>query len=224
MCSKSVLFSCQICCRKRSFSWKCAFCLFWTCCMWFWRSSSCCILKIILCSSCFNSNCVCSARIVIDCKCCCCKRRDGGRPLVKSVKVVMLVPVSLRHQQCHNFRKKQLENWTGAGVYTWGFTVSFPLGAPGIGVNYTCLRARGQCPLLIWSSLNTIRNTYLYRTAGRLTAGCREVRLQVWHPWLVLQTSLVPETWSHLSPLCLLHIRCPTPVRKSGWGSRTFVS
>jgi len=77
--------------------------------------------------------------------------RLGGRPLFKSVKVVvMVVPVSLRHQQCYNFRKKQLENpkWNGAGVYTWGFTV-YPPEAPCKGVNYTCLRARGRCPLLI---------------------------------------------------------------------------
>ena len=36
--------------------------------------------------------------------------RLGGRPLAKSVKVIMVVPVSLRHQQWYNFRKKQLEN------------------------------------------------------------------------------------------------------------------
>ena len=77
--------------------------------------------------------------------------RLEGRPLVMSVKVVMVVPVSLCHQQCYNFHKKQLENskWTGAGLYTWGFTVSYPPGAPCKGVNYTYLRARGRCPLLI---------------------------------------------------------------------------
>jgi len=127
--------------------------------------------------------------------------------LVKSVKVVMVVPVSLRHQQCYNFRKKQLEHskWTGAGVYTWGFTVSYPPGAPCKGVNYTCLRARGRYPLLIWSSLNTIRSTCLYLTAGRLTTGCQVVRLQVWHPWLVLQTSLILRCALHFTGNFSLH-------------------
>ena len=72
-----------------------------------------------------------------------------------------------------------------------GFTISYPSWALSKDVNYICLRARGQCPLLIWSSLNTFRSTCPYWTAGRLTTGCRSVRLQVCHPWHVLQTSLV---------------------------------
>ena len=64
-------------------------------------------------------------------------------------------------------------------------------GVPCKGVNYTRLRARGRCPLLIWSTLNMIRSTCPYLPDGRLTIGCRAVRLQVWHHWLILQTSLV---------------------------------
>ena len=126
--------------------------------------------------------------------------RLGGRALAKSVKVVIVVPLSLRHQQCYNFRKKQMENskWTGAGVYTWGFTVSYPAGAPCKGVNYTCLRARGRCPLLIWSSLNTIRSTCLYLTAGRLTTGCWDGSLAGVTPLTHLANLPLPQMCSTL--------------------------
>jgi hypothetical protein len=61
---------------------------------------------------------------------------------------------------------------------------------PSKSVYYTSLRAREPCPLrrgrclylLIWPTLNTIRGTCWDWTAGRLTIGCREVWLQVWHP------------------------------------------
>ena len=39
--------------------------------------------------------------------------RLGGRPLVKSVKVVMVVLVSLRHQQCYNVRKINWKTLSG---------------------------------------------------------------------------------------------------------------
>jgi hypothetical protein len=40
----------------------------------------------------------------------------GKGPLVKSVQVVMVLSVSLHHQQCYDFRKIQQQNakWTGA--------------------------------------------------------------------------------------------------------------
>jgi len=59
--------------------------------------------------------------------------RLGVRPLVKSVKVVMVVPLRLRHQQCYNFRKKttgkllselELASIPGASLFL------IPLGPP----------------------------------------------------------------------------------------------
>ena len=73
----------------------------------------------------------------------------------------------------------------------WHFTVSFPPGAPCKGVHYTSLRARGPYLLLTWRTLKTIRGTYHEWTAGHLTTGCWAVRFQVWHPWLVSETSLI---------------------------------
>ena len=71
--------------------------------------------------------------------------------LVKSVKVVTVVPDSLRHQQCYNFRKKQLETLSGLELASIPGASMFliPPGAPCRGVNYTHLRARWGCPLLI---------------------------------------------------------------------------
>ena len=58
--------------------------------------------------------------------------RLGQRSLVKSVKVVMVVSVSLHHQQCYNFLKIQQENakCTGDGIYIWCPTVPFPPWCP----------------------------------------------------------------------------------------------
>ena len=64
----------------------------------------------------------------------------------------------------------------------WSFTISYTPFAPCKDVNYICLRARRRCPLLLRSSLNTFRSTCPYWTPGRLTTGCRAVRLQVCHP------------------------------------------
>jgi hypothetical protein len=120
-------------------------------------------------------------------------RQVERRSLVKSVKVVMVISVSLHHQQCYNFRKIHQENakWTGAVVYIRCFTVSFSPWAPCKGVYYTSVRAWGLCPLLTWHTRKTIRGICRHRTAGRLTTGCRAVRLQVWHPWLILEISLI---------------------------------
>ena len=61
--------------------------------------------------------------------------REEQRSLTKSVKVVMVVPVSLHNQQCDNFRKIQQETakWTGAVIYVLLY--------------YTSLTTRGPCAL-----------------------------------------------------------------------------
>ena len=149
----------------------------------------------------------------------------GSRSLFKSVKVVMVISVSLHHQQCYNFHKIQQENtkWTGAVIYMKCFTVSFPPGAPCKSVYYTSLRARGPCPLLTWSTLKTIRGTCWDWTAGRLTTGCWAVWLQVWHPWLVLETSLVLRhaiTWGRF----VFTFTVPNQFRNLVWGQEpTFL-
>jgi predicted membrane-bound mannosyltransferase len=99
------------------------------------------------------------------------------------------------------------------------FTVSYPPSAPCKGVYYTILGARGLCPLLTWPTLKTIRGTCQDRTAGHLTTGCLVVRLQVWHPWLVLETSLVLRhaiTWSR----CFFASTVPNQFRNSVWGQK----
>ena len=166
----------------------------------------------------------------------------GGKPLVKSVKVVMVVvPVSLRHQHYYNFRKKQLENseWTGAGVYTWGFTVSYLPGAPCKGVNYTCLRARGRCPLLIWSSLNTIRSWTLDRwMSGALVAGVTPLACLAslphpqmcptlhWQLFSAQHSLFTPDTvtnWARLTFVeCFSSIPTCLIVCSSLWGIKNF--
>jgi hypothetical protein len=60
-----------------------------------------------------------------------------------------------------------------------------------------------------------------YQIVGRLTTGCWAVRLQVWHPWLVLKTSLVL-IWYRWMPL-LFHCHCPKPVQISGLGTGTWL-
>ena len=104
----------------------------------------------------------------------------------------------------------------------WHFTVSYPPGAPYKGGYYISLRARGLCPLLTWPTLKTIRGTCRDRTAGRLTTGCWVVRLQVRHPWLILETSLVLRraiNWGRC-----LHLHCPKPIQKSTLGTGTDIS
>jgi hypothetical protein len=49
-------------------------------------------------------------------------------------------------------------------------------------------------PLHTWPTLKNflfIRDIWWYLTAGRLITGCWVVWFQVWHPWLVLKTSLI---------------------------------
>ena len=69
----------------------------------------------------------------------------GQRSLIKSVKVVMVLSVSLHHQRCYNFCKIQQEiaKWTGAVVSLCLFSVSFLPGGPCKCVYYTseCQRA-----------------------------------------------------------------------------------
>jgi len=69
----------------------------------------------------------------------------GEGPLVNSVKVVMVVSVSLHHQQCDNFCKIQQKNakWSGAIIYMWHFIVLLPSGVSCKGMYYSSLRASG---------------------------------------------------------------------------------
>ena len=103
------------------------------------------------------------------------------------------------------------------------FSVSFSTGTPCKGVYCNSLRARGPCPLLTWPTLKTIRGTSRDQTAGCLTTGCWAVRLQVWHLWLLLETSLILRhaiIWG----LCVFTLTVPhefgNPVLRTG----TYVS
>jgi hypothetical protein len=80
-------------------------------------------------------------------------------------------------------------------------------------------------PLHTWPVLKNflvIRGNWQDRTAGCLTIGCWVVRLQVWHPWLVLKTSLVL-IWYRWMAL-LFCSRCPKPVQITGLGTGTQLS
>jgi len=57
---------------------------------------------------------------------------EGWRSILKSVKVAVVVSVSLHHQQCDNFHKMRQENskWTGAIIYMWRLLPFRPLGPP----------------------------------------------------------------------------------------------
>ena len=68
--------------------------------------------------------------------------------IVKSVCVILVVAVSLHHQQSDNFCEIQKKNakWTGAVIYAGHFIV-LSSGAPCVCVCYTALRARGVRPL-----------------------------------------------------------------------------
>jgi hypothetical protein len=77
-------------------------------------------------------------------------------------------------------------------------------------------------PLHTWPVLKNfvfIRGTWQDWTAGHLTTGCWAVWLQVWHPWLVLKTSLIL-IWYR--PVFCFH--CPKPVQISGLGTGTRLS
>ena len=122
--------------------------------------------------------------------------------IVKSVCLVMVVAVSLHHQQTDNFCKIQKKNskWTWAVIYVWRFIV-LSSGHPSKCVCYSALRARGACPLkgycllnlFTWSTLNGIlfvRDTGWNWTAGRVTTSCLVARLRLWQPWHTVRTSL----------------------------------
>ena len=95
----------------------------------------------------------------------------------------------------------------------WHFTVSFPLGPP---VKVCTTPLWGPCPLLTLPTLKTIRGTCRERTAGCMTTGCWAVRLQVWHPWLVLETSLVLRR--AITCRCVLTFTVPNQFRNPVWG------
>ena len=73
----------------------------------------------------------------------------------------------------------------------WRFTVYFFLGSSVKCVLHLSGGRTAVSTLDLTPSEKTIRGTCRNRTAGRLTAGCWTFRLQLWHPWLVLETSLV---------------------------------
>ena len=73
-----------------------------------------------------------------------------------------------------------------------------------------------RCLLLTWPTLKTIRGTCHEWTAGRLTTGCRAVRLQVWHPWPVLETSLVLRR--AIACFCFFNFTVPNQFRNPVWG------
>jgi hypothetical protein len=57
-----------------------------------------------------------------------------------------------------------------------------------------CPRGRRHLYLSTWPTLNSflfLRGTSRTWAAGHLSNGCWAVRLQVWHPWLVLKTFLI---------------------------------
>jgi hypothetical protein len=113
----------------------------------------------------------------------------------KSVCVIVVLTVSLHHQQSDNFCKIQKKNakWTWAVIYVWRFTV-LSSGAPCIGVYYTSLRARGACPLqgcwllslLTWPTVTIMLftpGTGQNWAARLVTGGSLSVQLWLWHPW-----------------------------------------
>jgi len=86
----------------------------------------------------------------------------------------------------------------------WCFIAFSPPGVLSKGVYYTSVRTREPCPLrsgwcldlLTWPTLKNffIRDIRRKRTAGHVTSGCWSDRLQVRHPLLVFETSLVLRT------------------------------
>jgi len=123
--------------------------------------------------------------------------------IIKSLYVLMVVEVSLYHQQSDNICKIQKENveWTWANIYVWCFIVLLSSGPLCVCVCCAALRARGLCPLqgywllsqLTWPTLTCIlflRSTGLNWTAGLGTSACLAVRLRLWHPWHTFRTSL----------------------------------
>jgi hypothetical protein len=78
-------------------------------------------------------------------------------------------------------------------------------------------------PLHTWPTLKNflfIWGIWWYWTAGRFITGCWAVWFQVWYPWLVLKTPLIPiYCWMAL----LLHSPYPKPVQVSGLGTGTWL-
>jgi hypothetical protein len=122
----------------------------------------------------------------------------------------------LHHQQCYNFRKIKLENtkWTGAVVYTWGFTVPFPPGAPCRGVNYTSLRAVSTADLIHSKYCHKHLSISKCWTLDHWILGGLVVSVT---PLARLQNLPRPQTCCHSRPLSL-HFHCPKSVLKSGLG------
>ena len=68
-------------------------------------------------------------------------RQGGQRSVVNSVRVVVVVSLSLHHQQCDNFHKIQQENakWTASRHFICGASLPFCLLVPFLKVCTTLL-------------------------------------------------------------------------------------
>ena len=121
--------------------------------------------------------------------------------IVKSVYIIMVVVVSLHHQQSDNFCKIQKKNVGLEPSFMWDASLSFFPLKPPVYVCYTALRARGACPMQVYcllslftwpilTSILFVRGTGRNWTAGLVTTGCLVVRLRLWQPWHTFKTSL----------------------------------
>ena len=152
--------------------------------------------------------------------------------IVKSVYVVVVVVASLHHQQSDNFCKMQEENakWTWSIIYVWCYIVLLSPGAPCICVCvcvcYTALRARGACPLNLftWPTLTGnlfVRGTGRKWTAGLMTTGCVVELLRVWQPWHSFRTFL---NWTDVAWHSFCHSQCKQSVQTFRWAPATTAS
>ena len=86
---------------------------------------------------------------------------EGGRSVVNSVQVVVVVSLSLHQEQCDNFRKIQHEKAKETGAVILYVALLFAPGPPSKGLYYTSVRARGPgllpsgwfLDLLTWPTL-----------------------------------------------------------------------
>jgi len=76
-----------------------------------------------------------------------------------------------------------------------------------------------------WPTLKNffIRGSWRKRTAGRLAPGYWVVRLQVWHLWLIIKTSLFLRA-AVAQGLCFLTFAVPNQIRYPVWGQEPVLS